>query len=168
MEATEITASIAVLAFLLSLGALVFKGGWGIGGKFSKMAEAQSAALTAMESRLAQTVAESARDLEFRIENSTKLFGETILGIRQQMANNEKEVLEEMHILSDKVRQVEIWARDELVNKESFDAVCTRIENTVAQQGRDVNSAVQSVRDAIIALATKPGNYKQAKIDSRS
>lgn len=143
MSAETILAIIAVVTLLFSVGVLIFNGGWGLSGR-----------LTKMESRLAQTIAETARDLEDRQDASARMMGETVKAMREQMAINDKEAMAGMHQLSDKIRSVEIWARDEFVRKESFREVCSRIENTVTEQSRTVNSAVQSVRDAIIALAT--------------
>jgi hypothetical protein len=143
MEASYILAAAAIATFALSLGLLIFNGGWGLSGKLNKM-----------ESRLAQTVAETARDLEARQDALARQVGESIEGLRRQMTLSEKEAATEMHRISDAIRKVEIWARDEFVRKESFREVCARIETTVTENARSVNTAVQSLRDAILSIAT--------------
>jgi len=57
-----------------------------------------------------------------------------------------------MHDLSDQIRKVEIWTRDEFVRKESFRDICTRIESIVAEQGRTLNSAVQGLQNPLSGL----------------
>jgi uncharacterized Fe-S cluster-containing MiaB family protein len=150
MEPAWIAAGMAVLSFILSIGLVVWRGG-----------RSSVVDLTKMESRLAQTIAESSRELETRQDSAIKMFGESVSAIREQMRLNEKDTLRGLHELSERLRSVEIWARDEFVRKESFREVCMRIENTVAEQGRTVNAALQSVRDALMNAVTN------GKIDGR-
>jgi len=153
MEPIWIATAVSLASLGLTAGLVLWRGG--------RNSANSALALGKMESRLAQTIAETARDLEERQDESTKNIGESIAGLRQQMELNEKETMGEVHGLSDQIRKVEIWARDEFVRKESFREICARIENTVAQQGRDLNNAVQRVRDAIMSLASG------GKIDKR-
>jgi hypothetical protein len=154
MNDASLTWIIAGAALVASAGQMIFNSGWGLSGKLSKMERSQSKELTSMESRLAQTVAETARDLEERHERTTEAFGETIKAVREQLVLNEKESTHEMHNLSDQIRKVEIWTRDEFVRKESFRDICARIENIVAEQGRTLNNAVQGLHESIVGLVT--------------
>ena len=129
---SELAWIVAALALAWAIGVTIFKSGKGF-----------STAMTAMESRLAQTIAETARDLEDRQDKSTAMFGESVKAVREQMVINEKQTVSELHQLSDQIRKVEIWARDEFVRKDSFREICARIE-----------TAVESVREAIMAIAT--------------
>lgn len=155
----------AVGALLLSLGQLLFNGGLGFSGRLGKMelrhtqaltllSERYTEALNRMESRLAQTIAETSRDLEDRMDMSTRQAGESITAIRQHMQGNEVNSLKGMHELGDRLSSVEKWARDEFVRKESFEKSFERLENTVAEQGRELNQGMQSLREAVLRLAT--------------
>jgi len=146
MEPVWVAALVSLATFLMTAGLVLWRGG--------RNSANNTLDLGKMESRLAQTIAETARDLEDRQDSATKNIAESIAGLRQQMELNEKETMTEVHGLSDQIRRVEIWARDEFVRKESFREICARIENTVAEQGRNMNIAVQSVRDAIMSLET--------------
>jgi hypothetical protein len=154
MNDASLTWIIAGAALVASAGQMIFNSGWGLSGKLSKMERSQSKELTSMESRLAQTVAETARDLENRQDRSIIAFGESIKSVREQLVLNEKSSLGDRHALSDQIRKVEIWARDEFVRNESFREVCARIENIVAEQGRTLNNAVQGLHESIVGLVT--------------
>jgi hypothetical protein len=155
MNDASLTWIIAGAALVASAGQMVFNSGWGLSGKLSKMERSQTKELTAMESRLAQTVAETARDLEERHERTAEAFGESIRAVREQLVLNEKDSLGSMHDLSDQIRKVEIWTRDEFVRKESFRDICTRIESIVAEQGRTLNSAVQGLHETIVGIVAR-------------
>ena len=157
MTDASLTWIIAGVALVVSAGQMIFNSGWGLSGKLSKMERSQSKELTSMESRLAQTVAETARDLENRQDQSISAFGESIRSVREQLVLNRESALSGRHELNDQIRKVEIWARDEFVRNESFREVCARIETSVASQARQVDASVEKMRDAILVLATSGG-----------
>lgn len=151
----------AMMAWLVAAGALawgigvtIFKGGRGFSGEFGKISEAHAKDMTAMESRLAQTVAETARDLEGRIEQSTRFSGEAVSAIRQKMQDNELDTLKGMHELGERLSSVEKWARDEFVRKESLREILGDFKNSVVDQIRQVQAGMESVRAAIMSIAT--------------
>lgn len=154
-----IAAGTAAAALILNIAFVLWRGG--------QNSASHAVDLGKMESRLAQTVAETGRELENRQDQATKNIGEAISGIRQQMEINEKKTLGEMHGLSDQIRKVEIWVRDEFVRKETFREIIADMKNIVTEQGRTMNIGVQSVRDAIISMATGAGNGSRHK-DGRS
>jgi len=82
MNDASLTWIIAGAALVASAGQMVFNSGWGLSGKLSKMERSQTKELTAMESRLAQTVAETARDLEERHERTARHSGSLLGGAR--------------------------------------------------------------------------------------
>lgn len=143
MDNSTIAIIISGGTLTLSAAILIFNGGWGLSRK-----------LSSMESRLAQTIAETSRELEARQDTATRMFGETAAAMREQMRLNEKETIDEIHQLSERMSDVEKWARDEFVRKESFREIVADIKNIVAEQARNMNNAVQSVRAAVMSIAT--------------
>lgn len=154
MEPAWFVAGASWLSLIVVVGLNLWRGG-----------KNSAADLSKLESRLIQTISEAGRNMEDRLDQTAKMFGESLAAVRQQIALNEKESIAEMHQLSDQVRKVEIWARDEFVRKESFREVCTRIENSVAEQGRNVNAALQSVRDALMTAVTGGKLKRDARDD---
>jgi hypothetical protein len=142
MDNSTIMIIIAGSTLALSVAILIFNGGWGLSRK-----------LGSMESRLAQTIAEASRELEDRQDNATSMFGETASALREQMRLNEKETIGELHQLSERMSDVEKWARDEFVRKESFREIVADIKNIVAEHARNMNNAVQNVRSAVMSIA---------------
>lgn len=138
-----IATSAAVVAVLLNIVLVLWRGGRNSADDLSKM-----------ESRITQTIAETARDMEARHDEIAKQVGDSINAIRETMRLNEKELVDDIHSLADDVRKVEIWARDEFVRKESFREVAADIRTMMLENMRNVNSSVQSVRDAIIQAIT--------------
>lgn len=138
-----IAAGAAVLAVVLNIALHVWRGG-----------KHSVADLKALESRLTQTIAEVARDLETKSDDIAKMVGDSITAIREQMRLNEKELVDDIHQLSERMSDVEKWARDEFVRKESFREVAADMKNTMLENRRDVNAAVQSLRDTILSAIT--------------
>ena len=140
MEPAWIAAGFAGLALAMNFVVTIWRGG-----------KTSATNLTKMESRLTQSIAEVERNLESRQEAAIKMYGESISAIREQMRLNEKETIDDINDIRVIVKGVEIWARDEFVRKESFREVATDMKNTMLENMRNVNAAVQSVRDAITA-----------------
>lgn len=144
MEAGWIAAGISFASLIILAGTHVWHGGKGYATDLSKM-----------ESRLTQTVAETARDMETRHDDIAKMVGDSIAAMREQMRLNEKEIVNDIHDLSERMSDVEKWARDEFVRKESFREVAARIETTVAEQGRSMQDAINGVRSAIMQYVAR-------------
>src|SRR5262249_32426113 len=151
----------AWIGFGLNVAVVLGGATWGISkikstvaNEISDHKEQVAAALVKVESRLAQTVAESVRELEERQDAATRMFGESVAAVREQMHIKEKESLKGLFDISERLGSVEKWARDEFVRKESFREVCSRIENVVAEQGRNMNAALQSMTNTLMSLAT--------------
>ena len=139
------TATIAVLVAggntLITIGVLLFRGGFGY-----------KQELTGVESRITQTIAEVAKDLEARSDDGLKQVGETLKGIREQITLNLQASREADGQLLDHIRRVEIWARDEFINKEDFDAVVSRIETSVREHGSRAELSISQLRTDILAF----------------
>lgn len=75
------------------------------------------------------------------------------IGIVWKMTRTEvglrAEFQKEIKTLSDKVYQVEIWARDEFVRKGSFEMVVTRLERSMELLGTKVETAVDKMATRI-------------------
>lgn len=134
---STIAVLIATVAMLGNAIVVVFNGGFGLSGKLNKLERSHTAAITAMESRLAQTIAETARDLEDRQERLSGAFAESVKAVREQLVITDKAAMEERHQLSDQIRKVEIWVRDRF-----------------SEQDRETNAAIQSMRNSLMQLAT--------------
>lgn len=126
---------------LITIGVLLFKGGFGY-----------KQELSGVESRITQTIAEVAKDLEQRSDDGIRQVGEALKGIREQITLNLHAAKDADAGLLDHVRRVEIWARDTFIDKGDFEGVITRIETSVREHGSRAELSISQLRTDIFAL----------------
>lgn len=115
MSTAVIVALVAVATLLLNVVIAVKGGAWGLSDR-----------LAAMESRLANTMAAHRTEIDSAFETMRRETGETAAALRT------------------KIHEIETWARDEFVRKNSFENALSRIEKSVDRLSEKLDEFRQS------------------------
>lgn len=89
--------------------------------------------LSIVVTELKDAIAKSRDEIEERQDRISRDFGETAAAIRQ------------------KVHEIETWARDEFVRKDSFESILTRSERTISEQFREIKDRLERMEGKIDA-----------------
>lgn len=114
MDTAVVAILIAGSTLLLNLGIHIYGGGWNLSSK-----------LSTMEQSLRVSINEAKNEIEDRQDRMTRDAGETASAIRQ------------------KIHEIETWARDEFVRKNSFELVLSRTERVMGEQFGKIDARLE-------------------------
>lgn len=116
--------------------------------------------LTRVEANIRQSIAAETRALEDRIVAETKALDEKIATLTAKLAAIEKQAVVDLDVtrreigetvaaIRTKVHEIETWARDEFVRKNSFEAVITRMEKGLETLGERIDKRLERLAEKI-------------------
>jgi hypothetical protein len=120
MDSGTVVALVAVLTLVLNVCLTLYSGGWNLSSKLSDMEKRLGSAITAVKT-----------DLETRQDKAVRENGESLSALRQ------------------KIHEVEMWARDTFVRRDSFLAVVNEVKQGFNDLGKRIEQRLERMEEKI-------------------